>query len=288
MNKTRLKADILLLITAIVWGSAFSAQRVAAENIGPFLFNGSRFLLGGLILLPFALKRRKKIGSAGLIWVIPAGILIYIAGFFQQAGLEYTTAGNAGFITSLYVIFVPIILLIVFKQRQGPLTWTGALVAVTGLFLLSIGDNFTLQKGDVLEFIGSFFWAMQVVLVSKSIKQIDIFQFATGQAIIAGSLNLITGLIFETNSMAGFSIAWWTVVYTGVFSVSLAYTLQVAGQRHAPPTDSAIILSLEAFFAAFFGYILLNEGFSERQLLGCLLMIIGILIVQIKRKSSKK
>ncbi|MCK5076625.1 MAG: DMT family transporter [Calditrichia bacterium] len=286
MLSKRLKSDFILLFVAIIWGSAFVGQRIAAEHIGPFLFNGSRFLLGALILLPLALKQNRKINLKKMHFTALAGLILFIAGYLQQAGLKYTTAGNAGFITGLYVVFVPLFLAFIFRERLGWTAWVAAFTATIGLFLLSVQDNFTLAPGDGLEFIGAIFWALHVILVSKIIKEMEILHFAIGQYVIAGILNLIVGSIFEWQTLPGFAIAWWAVVYTGILSVGIGYTLQAVGQRHAPPTDAAIILSMEAVFAAGFGYLFLNEILTLKQLLGCILILAGIIVAQFRPKKK--
>lgn len=285
MNK-RLKSDIILLIVAVVWGSAFVGQRFAAQHIGPFLFNGSRFILAALILLPLALKQKKKLNFKKMHFTALIGLILFIAGYLQQAGLKYTTAGNAGFITGLYVVFVPVFLAFFFHQRLNWTAWVAAFIAFIGLFLLSVQDNFTLAPGDGLELIGAIFWALHVILISKIIKEMEILHFAIGQYIIAGILNLIVGFIFESQTLPGFTVAWWTVVYTGILSVGIGYTLQAVGQRHAPPTDAAIILSTEAIFAAGFGYLFLNEILTLQQLLGCIVILAGIIVAQFTLKKK--
>ncbi len=285
MNK-RLKSDIILFIVAMVWGSAFVGQRFAAQHIGPFLFNGSRFILAALILLPLALKQKKKLNFKKMHFTALIGLILFIAGYLQQAGLKYTTAGNAGFITGLYVVFVPVFLAFFFHQRLSWSSWVAAFIATIGLFLLSVQDNFTLAPGDSLELLGAIFWALHVILISKIIKEMEILHFAIGQFAIAGILNLIVGFIFESQTLPGFTVAWWAVAYTGILSVGIGYTLQAVGQRHSPPTDAAIILSMEAIFAAAFGYLFLNEILTLQQLLGCVLILAGIIVAQFTPKKK--
>lgn len=285
MNK-RLKSDIILFIVAMVWGSAFVGQRFAAQHIGPFLFNGSRFILAALILLPLALKQKKKLHFKKMHFTALIGLILFIAGYLQQAGLKYTTAGNAGFITGLYVVFVPVFLAFFFHQRLSWSSWVAAFIATIGLFLLSVQDNFTLAPGDSLELLGAIFWALHVILISKIIKEMEILHFAIGQFAIAGILNLIVGFIFESQTLPGFTVAWWAVAYTGILSVGIGYTLQAVGQRHSPPTDAAIILSMEAIFAAAFGYLFLNEILTLQQLLGCILILAGIIVAQFTPKKK--
>ena len=275
----RLKADLTLLLVAVIWGSAFAAQRVAAQYLGPFLFNGSRFLVGALVLLPLV-RFRLKISRKNWLWIGASGVILCCGSVLQQAGLQWTTAGNAGFITGLYVIFVPVLMLVIWRQRIGWIIWAAALLAVSGIFLLSAGGRFELAPGDGFELAGAVFWAAHLVVVSKAIQRIDTLPFAIGQCLVAGVLNLILGLIFDWNTLPGLLPAWWTVAYVGIFSVAVAYTLQAQGQKHAPPTDASLILSLESVFAALFGFLFLKENLRPEQLLGAGLILAAILISQ--------
>jgi drug/metabolite transporter (DMT)-like permease len=198
----------------------------------------------------------------------------------QQAGLQWTTAGNAGFITGLYVVFVPVLMLVIWRQRMGWLIWVAALMAAFGIFLLSAGGRFELAPGDGFELAGAVLWAGHVVVVGKAMQRIDTLPFAIGQCLVAAALNLVLGLIFDWNTLPGLLPAWWTVAYVGIFSVAIAYTLQARGQKHAPPTDASLILSLESVFAALFGFLFLSENLRPEQLLGAGLILAAILISQ--------
>jgi drug/metabolite transporter (DMT)-like permease len=206
----------------------------------------------------------------------------------QQAGLHWTTAGNAGFITGLYVIFVPVLMLIIWRQRIGWMIWIAALMAAAGIFLLSAGGRFELAPGDGLELAGAVLWAGHVVVVGKAMQRMDTLPFAIGQCLVAGGLNLVLGLIFDWNTLPGLVPAWWTVAYVGIFSVGIAYTLQAQGQRHAPPTDAALILSLESVFAALFGFLLLKENLRPEQLVGAGLILAAILLSQFTPSAKTK
>jgi drug/metabolite transporter (DMT)-like permease len=278
---TRLKADLTLLLVAAIWGSAFAAQRVAAGHIGACLFNGSRFLLAGGLLLPLV-RFRLKMGRRQRLWAGLAGGLLCGASVLQQAGLQWTTAGNAGFITGLYVVFVPLILLLVWRQRLRWTVWAAALLAVAGMFLLSAGGRLRLAPGDGLELAGAGLWAAHVIVVGRAMQEMEALPFAIGQYWVAGTLNLLIGLGLEWQTLPGMAAVWWAVVYVGIFSVAVGYTLQARAQKHAPPTDAALILSLEAVFAALFGYLLLGETLRPEQLLGCGLILAAILLAQFK------
>lgn len=275
----RLRADALLLVAALVWGLAFVPQRVAASHLGPFLFNGLRFLLAAAVLLPWV--RAKKLGARRVLaWAAIAGGLLVLAAGLQQAGLRFTTAGNAGFLTGLYVVLVPLVLLVGWRHRVAWSSWTAALTAGVGVFLLSVDSQFRLGRGDALELLGAVVWAVHVVAVGMAVAQIDVLSFSVGQYLVAGIVNLALGLTLEWDTLPGLGACWWAVAYTGVFSVAVGYTLQAVGQRHAPPADAAIILSMEAVFAALFGYLFLGEVLTARQLAGCALILMAILTVQ--------
>ena len=183
----RLKADLILLLTAAIWGSAFAAQRVAAPYVGPFLFNGSRFLLAALVLLPLV-RLRLKLDRRSLPWVVGAGMLLYAASALQQAGLRHTTAANAGFLTSLYVLLVPLIMAVAFRHKITWLSWTAALMAVAGSYLLSTAGSLKLAPGDGLEIIGAAIWALHVIVVGQAVQRLEVMSFAIGQCLVSGSL----------------------------------------------------------------------------------------------------
>jgi drug/metabolite transporter (DMT)-like permease len=275
----RLKADLLLLLTALLWGSAFAVMRVAAQYDIVFLLNGSRFLLGGLLLLPFA-RMRGTLTHKNLVYVLLAGFALYVAVYFQQAGLATTTAGNGGFITILYVVVVPVILWIGWRERPALKTWLAVAAAVAGGFLLSTGGKYTIAPGDWLIFIGSFFWAMHVVVVGKAQGRIALLPFAAGQYLVCGLLNLATGAIVERPTSGVMLALLPAILYTAVFSIAAGFTFQVLAQKHTPANDAALILSLEAVFAALFGWIFLGENLSLVQMAGCALILAAVVLVQ--------
>lgn len=287
MKIERLKADFTLLVVAIVWGSAFVAQRVAAQNISVFLFNGLRFFLGALILLPIAWRQDQnghnqvKLTSRQILGIVLLGSLLFTAAAFQQYGLQYTTAGNAGFVTGLYVVLIPVILAVGWRQPSRFSIWIASLLAVVGLFLLSTGGSMIFNPGDALELAGAFVWAFHVILIGRLVQRIDVLRLAIGQYLVCGMISLTVGLGLGAKSLGDLNAVWWAVVYTGLFSIGLGYTLQAVGQKVAPPADAAIILSMEAVFAAIFGWLLLDEMLTPLQLLGCGLMFSGMLLAQV-------
>lgn len=286
----RLKGNLIFLFVAAIWGAAFAVQRVAAQSIGPFLFNAARFLLAAVVLLPFLRKNLLKVEKSSLSWMSLAGILLFAASALQQSGMKWTTAANAAFITTMYVIFVPLLLVLFWKQRLPWVNWIAVLLAIAGLKLLSSPNGLHLAPGDGLELISSVIWALHVILVSKIVNRIDAVQFSIGQYLVCGLLNLVTALFFDMHTAPGLLSAGWTVFYGGVISVGLGYTLQVVGQKYSPPTDAALIMSSESLFACLAGFIFLKETLQPAQLAGCGLILAAIFIVQFlgNRQNSPK
>jgi len=285
-RRKRIRADLSLLLVAIIWGSAFVAQRIAAVEVGVYLFNGLRFLLGGLVLMPLVVLgvfggQASPMDKKGFWGVVFAGLLILFGAGFQQAGLRTTTAANAGFITGTYVIFVPIILAIGMKKSLQPTTWMAAGLAVVGLFLLSSGWKLRLNPGDALELVCAIFWSLHVILIGWLVQRQDVMKMVIGQYLVCGLLSLLVGLVVESQAWPALLENWWVVVYTGIFSVGVGYTLQAVSQRVAPPSDAAVILSGEAIFAAFFGWLFLSEALGPLQLLGCAVILCGMLLAQV-------
>lgn len=278
---TRFKADLLLLLVAILWGSAFVVMRWAADQRVIFWLNGSRFLLGGLLLFPFA-SPKPSIARPNFLYIFLAGFALFAAVAFQQAGLATTTASNAGFITILYVVIVPLILWIGWNKRPSLRVGVAVLLAVAGGYFLSTGGAYQLARGDLLIFIGSFFWAMHVVVVGRAQGKIAALTFASGQYLVCGLLSLIAALLLERPTLATWLHILPAILYTAVFSIAAGFTLQIIAQKHTPADDAALILSTEAVFAALFGYLFLRERLSPVQLLGCALILAAVLFVQLR------
>lgn len=289
MKSKEIKAVFILLLTAAIWGFAFVAQRVGMEHIGAFTFNGIRFALGSASLLPIIYFSGKKLNDteekpqADLKTTIKSGIIagciLFIAASLQQVGLIYTTAAKAGFITSLYIVLVPI-LGILLKQKTYPTTWIGAVTATVGLYFLSINEDFTIQLGDLLQLIGAFFWAIHIQVIDRFVKKVDAVKLSSAQFATCSVLSLIVAFITEEIVPGQIFLALVPILYGGLMSVGVAYTLQAIGQRHAKPAHAAIAMSMEAVFAAIGGMIILHETMSLRGFLGCALMMAGILITQ--------
>ncbi len=310
-----------MLLTAAIWGFAFVAQRAGMEYVGPFIFNGVRFGLGSLALLPIILIRNRvgvrhscpdlsrpdspsppvpggeqKGGATHpvakvehitahplLYGGILAGIALFFGSGFQQVGIIYTTAGKAGFITGLYVIIVPMMGLI-WGQRTGRNTWAGAVLAVVGLYLLSMTGVFAISKGDLLVLVCAFFWAIHVHIIGWYSPKVDPIKFASLQFAVCSFLNLIVSFITETTTLQSIFDAAIPILYAGLMSTGIAYTLQVVAQRKVPPSHAAVILSLEAVFAVLGGWLLLSETLSFRGSLGCVLMLVGMVVSQVSKE----
>ncbi len=292
MTKIQLKANMLLLLTAAIWGLAFVAQKVGAEHVGAFTFNGIRFALGSISLVPLILFFNKKKGKldensdeSSLKPTIKAGIIagcaLFIATSLQQMGVMDTTAGKAGFITGLYMVIVPLLGLFL-KQKVNKSTWIGIVIAVIGLYLLSINEDFSISKGDLLVLIGTVGWAVHILLIDNFTKKIDPIKLSSIQFATCSILSLVMAIIFEDINMVDISAAIVPILYGGLLSVGVAYTLQVVAQKNAKPSHAAILLSMESVFGAIGGAMFLGERIGARGLAGCFLIFIAIIISQLK------
>ena len=291
-----IRADLIMLLAAAIWGFAFVAQREGMETMGPFLFNAARFFIGSAVLFPLVwyLSKKnktptkketstKKLLIAGTI----AGLFLFLASSFQQVGIQYTTAGKAGFITGLYIFFVPLIG-IFFGQRTGSGTWLGAFIAVIGLYLLSINDDFSIARGDLLQLICAVFFAAHILVVGYVAKRMDPLKLSLIQYVVSGVLSFFIAIAIEV-------ITWQMIVdtaipllYAGVMSIGVGYTLQVVAQQHAKSSHAAIILGLEGAFAVLGGWLILDENLSTRGLIGCGLMLSGMFLSQLLPRLSLK
>ena len=282
------QADALLMLTALIWGSAFVAQRAGMAHMGPLLFNGIRFALGALVLLPWVLRRpartaagRRSLRSDLLQGGALAGLVLFLAATLQQVGLVYTTAGKAGFITGLYVIIVPLLgLCWGHRPRWGG--WAGAGLAATGLYLLSVTGRLDFAPGDLWVLAGAFFWAVHMLVLGRLSPRMEPARLACTQFAVCAAFSLLAGTLFETITLPAIRGAALPILYGGLVSVGVAYTLQVVAQRHAPPIHAAVILSLEAVFAALAGWVLLGELLSLRALVGCGLMFAGMILAHLR------
>lgn len=279
-------ANTLLLITAAIWGLGFVAQVLGMNYLEPFAFIGIRFLLGAASLLPLVVffHHRKWLPVSPAHTVVKGslvlGVILFAAGSLQQVGIVYSNASNAGFITGLYMVIVPIIGLAL-KYRTGLNTWLGCVLAVVGLFLLSVKADFTMGYGDTLLLVGAVGWALHILAIDYYAPRAAPLLLSLGQFIVCGCLAMVVSVFIETTSWEQVRAATYVLIYAGVITVGVAYTLQVIAQERADPTHAAIILSLEAVFGALGGYLFLQEQLSGRELIGCVLMLMGMLVSQV-------
>lgn len=292
MPSQALRADLLMLLTAAIWGSALVAQSVGMQDIGPFLYSGLRFALGALMLLPLLLWRSGYGSASSVRSALPLlnrslllggalmGLALAIGINLQQVGLQFTSVTNSGFITGLYVIIVPLLGLLL-GHRAGLGTWLGASLAVLGMFLLSVGEGFTVASGDWLQLAGAFVWGVHVLLVGALASRHDPISLAFVQFAVCALLSLALALLLEPFELAAIGQAGPALLYGGIVAVGIGYTLQVVAQKHAIASHAALILSLEAVFAALAGALLLSETLQPRGYLGCALMFAGMLLAQL-------
>ncbi len=292
MPNHALRADLLMLLTALIWGTGFVAQTAGMDHIGPYLFSGLRFALGSLCLIPLILRNAKTarvpepLLNRGMLRAgIIMGLALALGINLQQVGLLFTSVTNSGFITGLYVIVVPLLGLLL-GHKTGLGTWLGCLLAVVGMCLLSIGDNFHVASGDWLQLIGAFVWGGHVVLVSLFASRHDPIRLAFLQFATCSGVSLLLAVLFEPIALNAIIDAGPALLYGGIVAVGVGYTLQVVAQKHAIASHAAIILSLEAVFAAIAGAWILGEALQLRGYIGCGLMLAGMLLAQLWPKKT--
>jgi len=281
---TSRSARLLLLLTAAIWGLAFTAQRAGMEHIGPMAFNTIRFALGSLVLYPVF---RKHLSRVYLKQAILAGSVLFAGAALQQWGIVYTTAGKAGFITGLYIVFVPFLGLFT-GHREGKKLWAGIVLSLSGLWFLSFGGGFNaVNPGDIMVLAGAFMWALHVRLIGRYAERYHPGGFAVMQFSCVALLSAVAVLI-SGESLSGITQTWIPLAYSGLLSVGVAFTIQIFAQKKVKPAPAALIMSLEAVFAATGGWLLLNERLSAAEFIGAALMFAGMIISQIPgRKISQ-
>ncbi|MCK9860894.1 DMT family transporter [Paenibacillus sp. ATY16] len=289
-QKAQLKSSLLLILAAFIWGFAFVAQRQGMEHTGPFTFNAVRFVLGAVSLLPLIWMMDRKSGQtkahlrgsfkSASIYGVCTGLILFIGASLQQIGLMYTTAGKAAFVTGLYIVIVPFFGLFL-KQRLGVNSGIGAVLAVIGLYLLCMTNDLTLGKGDLYELVGALFWSVHILMIDRFSRRTDGLKLSLVQIATCSVLSFIAAFSTEKVELSGLSDALIPLLYGGICSVGIAYTLQIVGQKNAHPTQAAIILSLETVFAAIGGYLLLDEVLGVRAGIGCMFMLVGMIVPQL-------
>ncbi len=308
--KSKLSTAAMLIAAPIIWGFAFIAQVLGSDHVGSFTFVAFRFLLGAVSLVPVymiferesevpRIERRRR-HTHTMLYAIPAGVAMFVASAFQQYGTTLTRdPGKAGFVTGLYTIFTPLLCLILFRKRTAWNTWLGCGLAAVGLYLLCLrpGETASFGKGELFLLLGSFCWAVHIIIVDRFIDRVSPLRFAAWQFVVAGMLGLVSALLFENMTWADIWQAKWALLYCGVLAVGVAYTLQILGQKYADPTFAAIIFSTESVFAALGGllwnviapkHLWVNHEILPIGYVGCFLIFGGIVLSQLTLRLRKR
>ena len=286
MKARKARGNFLLLLTAMIWGSSFVAQSAGADLISPAFFTGTRMLLGSLLLSPLAVYRMRRYVPASsrrtlLLGGACCGVLMFTGSYMQQTGIAYTTAGKAGFLTAMYVVLVPV-LGIFLKKKPRPILWVSVALACVGLYFLCFTDKtFSLAMGDAAMLGGAVMFALHIMVVDHFSPLVDGVCLSFVQFLTAGSLGMVVAFITEQPSFAALSAAAVPILYTGVFTMGVAYTLQIVAQKDTDPTVASLILCMESVFAVVFGWLILHETLSLREGVGSVFMFVAILLAQL-------
>lgn len=302
MKTGKMKNSLLLFLTAFIWGVAFVAQSVGGDQVGCFTFNGVRSILGAAVLLPviFFMDKQKKrelgeeafLAQKGdsktlMLGGVCCGVMLCIASNFQQYGISFTTVGKAGFITALYIIIVPILGLFM-KKRVGVKVWFGVVLSTVGLYLLCMtSESFSISKGDFLVLICAGFFSLHILIIDYFSPKCDGVRLSCIQFFVCGVISMAAAVLFETPNLTAIFAGWLPILYAGVMSCGVAYTLQIIGQKNMDPTVASLILSLESVFSVLAGWVILNQRLSAREIFGCVLMFGAILLAQLPEKKEK-
>lgn len=296
MKKSTLKSSFLLFLAAFIWGVAFVAQSVGMDYMGPFSFNGARFLLGSIVLMPVVFFRRKKAQSEGkesadlkntLVGGICCGLALCSAALFQQFGILYTTVGKAGFITTLYIIIVPIMGIFLKKRVSGRI-WIGAVIAAFGMYLLCMSEKFALSRGDTYVFICAVLFSVHILVIDYFSPKADGVTLSCIQFLTAGVVCSVLAIIIEKPEIGNFIDGIIPLAYAGIMSSGVGYTLQIVGQKDMEPTVASLILSLESVISVLAGWVILGQTLSGKELLGCALVFAAVILVQLPDKKGCK
>ena len=291
----QLRGTLMILLASFFWGTTFVAQMTGMDNLGPFSYAAARFTLGFVFLLIVwftQIKNRQREQRAGryrngFIAGIGSGLIMFIASSLQQVSMLYTTAGKAAFITCLYIVFVPLGAVLLGKLIRTE-NWIGAFLAIVGLYLLAMHEDFTFQIGDAILFVSSFFWTAQILFIDRFASKVDALELSVAQIFVCMVFSFFAMLIFETPTLSAITNAWLPICYGGILSAGVAFTLQVFGQKYTEPSVAAIIMSFESIFGAVSSWIILGEVMSNREILGCALMFMGVLVTQFRILIGKK
>lgn len=304
MNSRKLKGNLLLFLAAFIWGTSFIAQSKGVELISPVAFNGIRNMLGAIVLLPvilfldFGRKKNdtpaKKDGKTLLLAGIICGVLLCIATTLQTMGMIYTSPGKSGFITALYMVLVPIISIFLGKKPR-PIIWLSVLIAVSGLYLMCIDSTLTINIGDILTLLCALVFSGHIMAIDYFSPKVDGVKLSCLQFFVCGLINLIWMFCFEAPEISPILDCWASICYSGIFSCGIAYTLQIVGQKFTDPTSASILMSLESVFAALSSSVLISLGWSltggaldTREIFGCALMFVAIILIQLPDKKRLK
>ena len=290
----RRKNAFMLFLTAFIWGTAFVAQSVGMDYLGPFGFNGIRSLIGGVALLPCIYilgKINKNSNEKGDVQTLSSsplscGLALFAASSMQQIGIQYTTAGKAGFITAFYIVLVPVFGIFLGK-KTGWKIWLAVALALAGLYFLCITESFSVGRGDIYVFIGALLFTVHILVIDYFAPRTDGVKMSCIQFFVAGILSMFPMAAFETTTVEGIMRSWGPLLYAGVLSCGVAYTLQIIGQKNMNPTVASLILSLESCISVLAGWAILGEQLSVREGVGCILMFAAIVLAQIPEKQSK-
>jgi len=292
---TKIKSIILLALAAIIWGVSFVAQSDGMNYVDVFTFNSLRFIIGGFVMLPFTRllnknetnMQKNNSGSLDLLSGICCGVILFIGCSLQLTGIKYTTAGKAGFITALYIILVPIFGLFL-KKRVGMRVWLGVAFAVGGLYLLCITEAFMLGTGDIYLLGGAIAFSVHILLIDYFASKMNAVKLACYQFIVAGVISFIFMLVWEKPLFANILAAWFPILYAALLSSGVAFVFQIIGQRNMNPSAASLILSFEAVVSVIAGFLLLGEKLSVREIAGCVLMFVAIILAQLPEKGAEK
>ena len=293
--KTQFKNSLLLLLAATIWGFAFVAQSVGMDYVGPFTFNMTRNIIGGLVLIPCIFFFKKSSTSKtlenstnsernthNLVWIggICCGLCLAVASSLQQIGIQYTTVGRAGFITACYIVLVPIFNLILFRKKCSPLIWFSVVLSVVGLYLLCMQGTFALGKGEILVILCAVAFSVHILVIDHFAPFVDCVKMSCIQFFVCGITCSIPAFVLENPQIANILQAWLPILYAGVLSSGVAYTLQIVGQKNMNPTVASLLLSMESCFSVLAGWLLLQQKLSVKELFGCVLMFAAIILAQ--------
>ena len=294
----RLKNAAILMLTAFIWGTAFVAQSVGMDYLGPFTFNGVRSLIGAAALLPciwllqILNKKEGTVKEEGsrkdlIIGGIACGLLLFAASSLQQIGIQYTSAGKAGFITAFYIVIVPVLGIFLHK-KIGWKVWIAVLLALAGLYFLCITEKFTIGKGDIFIFLCALVFSLHIMVIDHFSPMVDGVKMSCIQFLVCGIVSIPFMVLTETPRLDAMLAGWFPLVYAGVFSCGVAYTLQIVGQKNVNPAIASLILSLESCFSVLAGWMILGERLSVRESAGCILMFAAIILAQLPDKKTEE